>query len=329
MSQATKIIWAIDPFHETPREQLRALKAIQEIYPKGSVEIQPVSMLRSGQFYVAGKSFLETWHELSSAADKCLGKLLKGIEWPGLLPHRLVKQQGHSISDAVAGCIHVAIESGANLIAVSSHARKGAQRIVLGSFAESLVLQSPLPVLVVNPKTQVARKLKTILFPTDFSPKSRLVYERTVDLAARLKVQVLVFHKTQLLYVPPSMLVPIVPASTFEDARKEIETLGKGWVEHAKKKGVRAKLHLDTKQGRVLDEINRAARKLGPSTLIAIASQSGAITTLVMGSLTRQLLRTAPCPILVIHPEEQTMVRHFVDQLTQFGIAVGTHPLMT
>ena len=48
------------------------------------------------------------------------------------------------------GIIHVADEVGADLIMMGSHGRTGFQKLMLGSVAQNVLTQSPIPVLIVK-----------------------------------------------------------------------------------------------------------------------------------------------------------------------------------
>jgi nucleotide-binding universal stress UspA family protein len=56
------------------------------------------------------------------------------------------------IGDAAAALIQVAVDVDADLIVVGTHRRRGVDKLLLGSVAEALVRDAPLPVLVAYPK---------------------------------------------------------------------------------------------------------------------------------------------------------------------------------
>lgn len=326
-----KIIWAVDPFHEAPKEQLRAAKAIQYLFEKTPIIVQPVSMLLSGRYNPEERVFLEDWEDLQEGALKNLEKLLRNLKLEGLQRPRLEKQTGTSISRSVLGLLDLALEEEADFIVVSSHARKGAARWILGSFAETLVLESPIPVLVINPKVNPTSRLRNILFPTDFSEASRQVYEDVVKMAKRLDCKILLFHKIQYLY--PSFgypfVVPPVSKDSIQNYIDNDKSLAEDWVRSAKMNGVVTKAHISSKTGYAVDDIVKAAKKLGTSGMIAMASQSGRLSTVLLGSLTRQVLRHSPCPVLVIHPDKGSLTERTVEGIKKVAIDMGQHPLIT
>lgn len=327
-----RIVWAVDPFHERPADQLRSLRtALALCRPEKGCRVEPVAVLRLGDSKLPGAALAELRQNRLLAAEKALQKLVARLKLASLAPPRLLQQEGFSLSDCARQLLHHAVTSGADAIAVSSHGRKGAARAILGSFAESLVIQSPLPVLVVRPETAATSGVRTVLFPTDFSAPSRVAFDRTVEIAASIGAQLLLFHKVQFLHPEfhHPFVVPPVSRESIQAALGEIRATANAWIGFAARQGVRAKLHLDTRRGRPVDEIAKAAKKLGTKGLIALASQSGELAAVVLGSLTRQLLRAAPCPLLVLHPKQESLVERFLDEARQLGYSYTAKPVMT
>jgi nucleotide-binding universal stress UspA family protein len=334
----TKILWAVDAFHEKPREQLRAFEVVTKLFGKAPYSVQPVALLALGTYSAESVAFLEKWSDLANEAKKNLTKLLGSLKHPALRVPRFLQQQGHSAAAAARELLKHAVDEKVQLLVVSSQGRKGLDRALLGSFAESLVLQSPIPVLIVSPKSmaKTVPRLKTLLFPTDFSDPSRKAFDQIVDLAAAVGVPIVLFHKVQYLLPPvdPSFLYPILapqglPPESAKEFRDALKQTADQWISSAQAKGAKVKLHLDAKQGQPLDEIFRTAKKLGPSTLIAMASQSGPIESLVLGSLTRKVIRNASCPVLVVHPSDNSALKRFAEETIRLGYQYTARPLFT
>jgi len=92
----------------------------------------------------------------------------------------------------VKGHGHVAIISAVktlrpDLLVIGSHGRRGIDRVLLGSVADSVLRQSPASVLVVRPLRNP--DFYTIVCAVDFSDCSRQALERALDLAQRDKVK--------------------------------------------------------------------------------------------------------------------------------------------
>lgn len=327
-----KVVWAVDAFHESAKTQLRALQSFLKIKGGGgSAEVQPVAVLHSGDFDPITHTFPRNWHEMSSLALNNLMDTLEDVERTGVLPARLIKADKPSVAAAVATLIHFALEESASLILVSSRARKGIDRLLLGSFAETLVLRSPVPVLVVNPTSKAHQKLTTILYPTDFSPESKKGFDRVVTIAERLGMQILIHHVMKLPYSSHEMgiVLPQVSRESLRELKAERVAQAKQWAKRAERSGVRATVHVDGQGTPPLDSILKASKTLGPKAIIAITSQSGPVGAVVLGSLTRQLLRSATCPVLVVHADQPSLAKQFVSEIRLAGYAYTAHPLLT
>ena len=81
------------------------------------------------------------------------------------------------------------------MIVVSSRGRHGTGRVLLGSFAESLLLHSRLPVLFLTHSQRAPRKGHDpgkVLFPTDLSDFSRKAFDLFLDQAKALGSEIMV-----------------------------------------------------------------------------------------------------------------------------------------
>jgi len=321
--RSATIFWAVDPLHEQPQAQLRSFEAITKLFGKKPLTVHPVAVLSLGRYNPEKLEFQQKWADVLEFADGKLHKLLSPIKHPGLQPAAVIKQEGISVSKSAQAFLKHALENGAQMIAVSSHARKGMARLMLGSFAENLVLQSPIPVLVVNPgsKANSATRLKKVLFPTDFSESSYEAFARTVMLARALELPIRLFHRMHYLYpeVGPAFFYPAVSNESLKAVRQSIKEQSVPWIEYGKKFGVKVTFELSETTGNVAEEILAVAKKMGPDTVIAMASQSNKAIAVLLGSMTRQVLRTATCPVLVVHPNEETVIKRFVDEARLHG----------
>lgn len=84
---------------------------------------------------------------------------------------------------------------GADLIALTTHARRGLARLLLGSVAETVVRQASVPVLLRRPDLARPRKpLERILVPIDGSPESRQVFDSVRQVSRPGSVEVILLQ---------------------------------------------------------------------------------------------------------------------------------------
>jgi nucleotide-binding universal stress UspA family protein len=304
-TQNTFIVWAIDPFTSDPNLQLHMAPVLRGITMGGGAQIDPVSVLLPDQFDTSSGKFLESSGELVTNARKNVTRWIRAAKLPSLGEPTFLSQKSHSTRQAVKKLIEHAIATDADIIAVSTHASKGAARIILGSFAETLILQSPLPVLVSNPTLRFSGKIKRILFPTDLTEKSREVFSRVLELAKKWNARVLIWHKPQYLFpeLAYPFIVPVVATETVKELEKQVRDEAQAWVETAGSRGVLAEFHVDRKAGDIAKTLLKTANKLHRDTVVVMASQSGALASMLLGSTSRYIVRNAKCPVLVLHPK--------------------------
>lgn len=193
----------------------------------------------------------------------------------------------------------------ADRLIISTHARTGLERLTMGSFAESVIVASKIPVLVVNPTAKVPSSVKKILVPTDLSKKNEKFVRGVADYAKRLGAEVVLFHKQ------PDPLDPIVQQGVY--------SLGGGWVSvqnfmdeemeertrqiekiesDLRRQDVPVSHVFDSSPAGLIESINRAASDSG-ADMISVLTQSGEWTAAILGSVARGLVRSAERPILV------------------------------
>ncbi len=221
------------------------------------------------------------------------------------VPIQVVPCKESSVRASVKALIRHARKQKANCIVISTHARRGLERLTLGSYAETLILMSPIPVLVINPSQELPRRVNRILIPTDLSRKS----ERFVLSMAPLAKAANAF--VDVLYKVPDPIDPLIQQGVY--------AVGGGWVSvqsyiemetkerqeqqerlcaQLHRKGVRANCQVESSPLSLVETINNAAKNNG-ADLIAVLTQSGPVGAVILGSVARGLVRSAPVPVMI------------------------------
>jgi len=304
-----KIVWALDAF-ERPgalqRNAIRMLGMITRATQGTRWEIQPAFIL---QEQLAGPSleFSPVWiGHYRTAAEQGLRKILQNVNLPGLLQPRILAHTSSSSAAAASSLIEFALKQKAELIVTNTHSKRGLKRMFLGSFAESLLMRSPIPVLTVGPQARGIPDLKRILFPTEFGTESFSIFKRVVNEAAQLKSEITVLHVIPYP-VRPYLSANVIFPSTYwnmlqdylRNERARSESAFKSWAQYASKYGVKIRPVLDEQPGSLWEAVLRAAEthKVG---LIAMEAESGPISAALAGSAVRQTVRHANCPVWII-----------------------------
>ena len=304
--QPKRIILAVDLKAEDPTLTKRVWAQLKPLLKNENTLVEPVTILNRDDAAV-GSLLKNRIGSLRAATERHLGARLKEMGLENLAPPRVLFADGSSTQRAVMALLDYAKKIECNLIAVSSHSRHGFDRIFLESFAETLSLQSPVPLFVVRANQKViSGKLKKILFPTDFSVKSKEALNIVCKSFSETKPKITLFHSYSLPfqnYMEPFISYPL-PQSAIEEDYKNIARLGKDWAQELKKRGFACEVILDRKSSFVTAGI-LAALKKSKAELVALVSSTGKWRAKLLASTTRQVLRSSPRPVWVVHPENR------------------------
>jgi nucleotide-binding universal stress UspA family protein len=207
--------------------------------------------------------------------------------------------------EAVKTLLTFAKKIHADCIFISTHARRGLERMAMGSFAESLVLSSKIPVMVMNPQRDIPEEVHKILVPTDLEKYSARFVAKVADYALQFGAEIVLYYKQ------PDPLDPIVQQGVY--------TLGGGWISvqsfvveelqrktklieklelMLRKRGVQVSHILDSTPGDLIESIDKAAHDTG-ADLVSLRTEAGKWTATLLGSVARGLVRQSSVPVLV------------------------------
>lgn len=295
-----KILWAVDIESDLELSD-QTVKNLRPLLAQSHAEVEPVYVLSSRTQIAA--THLPLWQRLEASAKETSEKRLRGIvsqsELPNITHPTVLIDNQSSLSHAVQLVVSEAQSRNADVIVVSTHARKGLSRFILGSFAETMLLQSKKPVLAINPMCQAPERITRVLFPTDFSQPSRRGFEHTLELCKQLQATLTLYSKA-LEPIPSAFPEAPILYEYFAEETKLMRKTGMAWKDWGQSRGVDVQFAFDDFPGRVSDEILKFA-KSGSFNLISMVAQSGPISSAILGSVTREVLRNAQCPVLVQH----------------------------
>lgn len=324
-----KLIWAVDLYGEDASLQKKSAKMVNNLSATLNAEVVPTYVLSpipflfhptmqvyDGRKYRAEKSNLK----------RKLEKWVKSFGVKSIDRCEILLSDEASVRSEAEKLIGFAEIENANLIIVSTHSRKGLDRFFLGSFAETLLLRSPIPLMLVQPKTDLVTPLKNIVFPTDFSDKSKSALIKVEAFAKASGACIQLFHHME--YLTPSFRDMAVPTTRIQKLIKEMSgemtrekrALGKAWISEIKKNGVTAKFTLSEKPIYAVDAILAFSKKF-KTGVVAIASQTKPGLAEMIGGIARRVVRQAPIPIWVVHPIEvvQTKFSPLIGQNKEKG----------
>lgn len=307
------LIWALDPL-ATLREktvclEANAAKTLGLLSRGFGCNIEPVYIMNAAPEYSV-EFDLEWIPKFTETVQKTAETIFNKHRHLRILPLKILTQEGSSTYGAVETLSHYAVGQKAFLIVANSHSRKGVKRFFLGSFAETLLLKSSIPVVIVGPHIKRIRPFKKILFPTDFTPHAHLIFKRILEMAKLFKAKITVFHVIPFSIQPYTSGNILFPGSYwgpyidyFKAAKASAKKHGDAWQALAKKHRVQVETFVDDRGSRSTWESILSYAKKNDISMIAMESLSGPVSSAVIGSVTRQVVRHAECPIWTIHPD--------------------------
>lgn len=287
-----KVIWAVDFLTEMPELEKQALAVLKVLDKSLNLEIQPV-------FVASSHPTLQKY--LPTIIDE-IGKRFAKYKCAALKPPIAIGEAlniADGTKDEVDALIKYAVKAQGDLIMVQTKASKGIKKFLLGSFAETLIMHSSLPVMTVNPNSSAPRSLKKILFPFDLEEGSRQAFVKVARLAKPLGAKVTLYHR---LEAPSHYLGPYAHLMQEEyrldkqDALKAAQDL----VSVADAIGVKTEIIIESKKARPSDSIVSYADK-NDITLIAMDTEKEEASAFLLGSTGRDVIRKSDVPVWIVH----------------------------
>ena len=209
--------------------------------------------------------------------------------------------------DAATALVEVAAEYRADVIAVGTHGERPGIWRRLGSTAEHLARHSTVPVLLAaDVRDAPPRRL---LAAIDDDPDVDAVLEWAGGLGERYDAQTTVLHVVSSAFLGGLLSAGAVVSGLSIPVSEEVLVGAKqesqGWVEQViaaaglDRPGVRS----ETTLGDPAHEVLSAAEHLG-SDLIVMGSNASGVRSALLGSVAREVLRGASCPVLVVRGQQ-------------------------
>lgn len=207
------------------------------------------------------------------------------------------KASTHVVRDSseAAGILRYARESGMDLIVIGTHGRGALAELILGSVAQAVVRDAPASVLVVGPNAG-GLHARCILAPVDFSPRSREALAQAGRLAAEASAQLVALSVVDFVRVAHPEELDI--GEREQRTRAEL-------TEFVTAAALPVTAEPLVTVGPAPDEILRIAAKYDAGLIVMGASGHTPLQRLVLGSVCKDVIREAPCPVLV-HRERGT-----------------------
>lgn len=188
-----------------------------------------------------------------------------------------------------AGILRYAAEQAMDLVVIGTHGRSLVAEMILGSVAQTVAREASAPVLVVGARATSDGR-DSILAPVDFSAGSLASLAAAGRLAARGDARLIALHVVDFARVPHPEELDI--GERERRARVRLQ-------EFAANAGLPATAETIVTVGPAAEEIVRLAAKFQAAKIVMAPSSHTSLQHLLLGSVCRPVIRTAPCPVLI------------------------------
>ena len=221
------------------------------------------------------------------------------------------KDSHTSKSEAAALIAEYAEQNGFDLIVASTSGRSGLSRVFAGSVAEALLWATPCPVLFCRPKPGVqvirdgANPIRKVLIPLDQTTLSEDILDEAVGFAKDMNAEIVLVHVVQPMRAQATvtgMELAVFSPNEWKDLNDRADAYLARVTQRLSAAGVQTsseKLEANDIAAAVLE----AAERLNVDTIALASKAPPRVTRALLGSVADRLVRTAPCPVLVIRAD--------------------------
>ena len=146
-----------------------------------------------------------------------------------------------------------------------------------------------------------------ILVPIDFSEHSRKALRYALELTHPHNAEIVLLHVIAepfygVNFDPGAMTLPPIQEELQQAVRREL----KGWQERELPPPLRS--HVLWRSGSPFAEICRVARSIEANLIVMGTHGYSAVKHVLLGSTAERVVRSAPCPVLVVREGEREFV---------------------
>lgn len=268
-----KIVLAIDPFDKNLAEQEPRFETLAKWCKNTKVDVVPI--------YIA-------------PADKASVVLPPIKEIEEFAPLHVVTQAGGRKKE-IEALLKFAKEQDAEVIALISQGKSTLDKMVLGSFSESLLLKSEVPILFVGDKSDTIKRENKVIFLTDFSDASWRAFVLLLRQMQDRKPEIVIFNAIPLpQFVQSSPIyahaMNLLPDAYWEEQKLLAEQEAMKFQHLATMNGYQSRIVI-ANQVASIDRSIRQLLSIENVKFIAMASVSNSLQRFLVGSVSRSILR--------------------------------------
>jgi nucleotide-binding universal stress UspA family protein len=251
-------------------------------------------VLPTDQFMVAGPDAYE------AAKDVARRDLLE-LKQELRRKHSYIEGEDYHLflleGDVAQSILDFAREKAIDVIVVGTHGRGGLGRALMGSVAERVFRQSPVPVLTLGPhlqRTAHAGAPRNILVPVDFTPASERAAHYAVAMAREHNAALTVLH-----------VIERWPTQAQADRARVMQTLREKVEDVIAEEVIGLRCNVRLEVGRVVETILYTANGIEADLVVMGVRPRTGLLNRLMWPHAYEIVREAACPVLTVRGVEE------------------------
>lgn len=254
---------------------------------------------------------LEVFHVIEEPRDQATqpgtGVLEAGLALERLLArHDAGREATRAVARGAAAApviVDHARATGADLIVMGTHGRRGFRSLLVGSVTEEVVRTAPCPVLAVPPRPvrPAVAPPRRILVPLDFGPRAIRALRYAKELIGSESGTLVLLHVVEEAIVP-DFYYPLGSSLFLREPEARIRSMAALERLYWLAGGPDVPFEVRIVDGRAGMDIPRIASEIAADVIVMPTHGLATSERLALGSTTDKVLRAAPCPVLVHCP---------------------------
>jgi nucleotide-binding universal stress UspA family protein len=209
---------------------------------------------------------------------------------------------------AITGILQELRNKPFEMVVQGSQAKRGFQRLIVGSVAEEVIRHAKIPVVTVGPEVEAIELSESpkILVATDLGETTERALTWAIQTAKLMNAEVILSHCPFRGYdagIHSALGVPYIPIYSdslykqiVEDAREALNKQAK----MVQEKGVRCRLSFREDQLFPEDALLMDVQKEKPFLLVMGTHSKNLFSSFYFGSTTRKMILSAPVPVVTV-----------------------------
>ncbi|HVJ64340.1 MAG TPA: universal stress protein [Bdellovibrionota bacterium] len=302
------ILWAINPYQNDPKLWKRAKDLATLTSRKMHLRLQPAYVTDRGLLPPMKAFDTQEIQKLIRKSERRLIRKLKPMPQRTLSPPTVFFSRDYDNKSESELLVRYAQKLGSPLMIGTTNARQGFERFMQGSFAESLVSQAKVPVILANAKCKPIKAIRNITFATDFSKLSRRALKKLCELAKATGATVRIVFALPDPYSWSDPSAPLMPIAAeyfqgmdFKKEKRKFLAAGARLIHFAKTQGVKATFELMERSAGAVYRSVLEKSLADRADLIAVAARSTPSDSSLFGSTAQDIIRHSQVPVWVYH----------------------------